>query len=119
MNFQNIVEIELPISIPYFLEDIDPMFKFLKCFLVGSSPFVGARPFQNCQKMKIHNFEIHKNKIFLKPPIQFLYFFKYVGICRAINNDTQGFKNPEIIGILVFGLTNNKIAILLYQNEAD
>ena len=44
----------------------------------------------------------------------FLYLLEYFGIFKS----TKGIENPEIMNMLGFGLSNNKIEKLLDQIEA-
>ena len=49
----------------------------------------------------------------------FLRLLKVCFICKAINKGSEGSQNPEIMNMLGFGLSHNKIEKLSDQNEAE
>ena len=93
-----------------------------------------------CSKLSITNFQISKFEIpkflgaytfqrfhnFRFPDLQksyvrqcfhiFLYVVEYFGIFKSINKGSPGLKNAEIMKMLGFGPSHNKIGILSNQN---
>ena len=52
-------------------------------------------------------------------PDLFLYVLNYFNIFKSINKGSPGLTNPEIMEMLGFGPSHNKIEIFLNQNEAE
>ena len=46
-------------------------------------------------------------------------FWSIFGIYKSINKGSQGLKNPEIMEMLGFGPSHDKIEIFLDHNEAE
>ena len=66
--------------------------------------------FSECQN------SIKKKQMF---PYVFLNVLKYFAVSKSMNKVSYGWENPEIMKILGFGLSNDKIEKLLIRIEAE
>ena len=112
-------------SISCFFIDIELISKIFKIVLDGSPGFVGARLFEKCKILDFRKSEIYKNNINENVPAIALICFLYPGVSKDKNNLVlglgNGFKNPEIIEMMVFGFSfpHKQIEKLLIQIEAE
>ena len=109
-----------------FQVSISPFSNFKLCQLANAQVLQNNKlsAFSNCEisnkKSVVHGVSrsfrfseshIYKNNICQNVSRIRLHFLKYLGYLKPINKDSLGVKNPEIMEMLGFGPSHNRIAI--------